>query len=115
MEMAENIQEQLNQFQQAQQQAQSIAMQKQNLTIQLNESKKALDELSKIADDEDVYKTAGPLLIKTTKAQSEADLNDSIEMLQIREKTINKQEKRINDKLTELQASLQNAMNQLQQ
>ena len=41
MEMPENIQEQLNQFQQAQQQAQSIAMQKQNLTIQLNESKKA--------------------------------------------------------------------------
>ena len=39
MDMPQNIQEQLNQFQQVQQQAQSIAMQKQTLTLQINESK----------------------------------------------------------------------------
>ena len=48
MDMPQNIQEQLNQFQQVQQQAQSIAMQKQTLTLQINESKKALDELNEI-------------------------------------------------------------------
>ena len=51
-------------------------------------SLKALDELSKTADDQDVYKTAGPLLIKTTKTDSEADLKDSIEMLEIRQKLL---------------------------
>ena len=115
MDMPQNIQEQLNQFQQVQQQAQSIAMQKQTLTLQINESKKALDELSKTADDRDVYKTAGPLLIKTTKTDSEADLKDSIEMLEIRQKTIEKQEKRITGKLEELQKNLQEAMSQMKQ
>lgn len=115
MDMPQNIQEQLNQFQQVQQQAQSIAMQKQTLTLQINESKKALDELSKTADDQDVYKTAGPLLIKTTKTDSEADLKDSIEMLEIRQKTIEKQEKRITSKLEELQKNLQEAMSQMKQ
>ena len=115
MDMPQNIQEQLNQFQQVQQQAQSIAMQKQTLTLQINESKKALDELSKTAGDQDVYKTAGPLLIKTTKTDSEADLKDSIEMLEIRQKTIEKQEKRITGKLEELQKNLQEAMSQMKQ
>ena len=115
MDMPQNIQEQLNQLQQVQQQAQSIAMQKQTLTLQINESKKALDELSKTADDQDVYKTAGPLLIKTTKTDSEADLKDSIEMLEIRQKTIEKQEKRITGKLEELQKNLQEAMSQMKQ
>lgn len=115
MDMPQNVQEQLKQFQQVQQQAQSIAMQKQTVTLQINEAKKALDELSKTADDQDVYKTAGALLIKTNKADSEAELKDSIEMLEIRQKTIEKQEKRINSRLEELQASLQAAMSQVQQ
>ncbi|HIH35057.1 MAG TPA: prefoldin subunit beta [Methanosphaera sp.] len=115
MDIQQNVQEQLNQFQQVQQQAQSIAMQKQTVSLQINEAKKALDELSKTNDDQEVYKTAGPLLIKTTKAESEAELKDNIEMLEIRQKTIEKQEKRISSRLEELQTSLQTAMSQIQQ
>lgn len=115
MDVPQNVQEQLNQFQTYQQQAQSVAMQKQTITLQINESKKALDELSKVDDDNEVYKTAGPLLIKTSKADSESELKDSIEMLEIRMSTIEKQEKRIASKLEELQESLQSAMNQMQQ
>ena len=115
MDIQQNVQEQLNQFQQVQQQAQSVAMQKQTVNLQINESKKALDELSKTSDDQEVYKTAGSLLIKTTKAESESELKDSIEMLEIRAKTIEKQEKRIANRLEELQTSIQTAMNQMQQ
>ncbi|RAP47477.1 MAG: prefoldin subunit beta [Methanosphaera sp. rholeuAM74] len=115
MEIQENLQEQLNQFQQLQQQAQNIAMQKQSIEIQVNEAKKALDELSKTADDGEIYKTAGPLLIKTNKADSEVELNDSIELLELRKKTIDKQEKRVTSRLEELQVELQNAMQQVQQ
>ncbi len=115
MDIQQNVQEQLNQFQQVQQQAQSIAMQKQTVSLQINEAKKALDELSKTSDDQEVYKTAGPLLIKTTKEESEAELKDNIEMLEIRQKTIEKQEKRISSRLEELQANLQTAMSQIQQ
>ncbi|RAP45673.1 MAG: prefoldin subunit beta [Methanosphaera sp. rholeuAM6] len=115
MDIQQNVQEQLNQFQQVQQQAQSIAMQKQTVSLQINEAKKALDELSKTSDEQDVYKTAGPLLIKTNKEETETELKDSIEMLEIRQKTIEKQEKRITSRLEELQTSLQSAMNQMQQ
>lgn len=115
MDIPQNVQEQLDQFQQIQQQAQAIAMQKQTVDIQINESKKALDELSKTSDDQDVYKTSGPLLIKTTKAESEANLKDSIEMLELRKKTIEKQEKRITTRLEDLQTSIQTTMNQMQQ
>ncbi|MDO5825385.1 MAG: prefoldin subunit beta [Methanosphaera sp. rholeuAM130] len=114
MENQQNLQEQLNQFQQLQQQAQAIAMQKQTVDIQMNETKKALDELSKTDDDREIYKTAGPLLIKTTKSESESDLKDSVEMLELRKKTIEKQEKRITSKLEELQTNLQSAMQQMQ-
>ncbi len=115
MDIQQNVQEQLNQFQQVQQQAQSIAMQKQTVSLQINEAKKALDELSKTSEDQEVYKTAGPLLIKTTKDETESELKDNIEMLEIRQKTIEKQEKRISSRLEELQASLQAAMSQIQQ
>lgn len=115
MDIPQNVQEDLNQFQQLQQQAQAIAMQKQTIITQINENKKALDELSKTSDEQDVYKTAGPLLIKTTKAESETTLNDNIEMLEIRQKTVEKQEKRITSRLEELQTNLQSAMSQLQQ
>ena len=115
MDIQQNVQEQLNQFQQVQQQAQSIAMQKQTVSLQINEAKKALDEWSKTSEDQEVYKTAGPLLIKTTKDETESELKDNIEMLEIRQKTIEKQEKRISSRLEELQASLQAAMSQIQQ
>ncbi len=115
MDIPQNIQEQLNQFQQVQQQAQAIAMQKQTIEVQINEAKKALSELSKVADDQDVFKTAGPLLIKSTKKDAEAQLNDSIETYEIRQKSVEKQEKRITGKLEELQANLQSAMKGMQQ
>ena len=89
--------------------------QKQTVSLQINEAKKALDELSKTSEDQEVYKTAGPLLIKTTKDETESELKDNIEMLEIRQKTIEKQEKRISSRLEELQASLQAAMSQIQQ
>ena len=43
MEIPENIQQQLNQFQQLQQQAQAISMQVQNVEIQIQEIKRPLE------------------------------------------------------------------------
>ena len=47
MEIPQNIQHQLNQFQQLQQQAQAVTIQKQNVDIQLRETETALAELKK--------------------------------------------------------------------
>ena len=69
MEIPQNIQHQLAQFQQMQQQAQAITMQKQSVDLQIRETEKALEELEKVEDDAEVYKTAGNLLIKMAKPE----------------------------------------------
>ncbi len=110
MELPQNVQHQLAQFQQAQQQAQAISMQKQTVDLQLKETEKALEELQKTEDEADVYKTAGTLLIKVKKEEMSKELEDKVETLKLREKTVQRQEERIMNRLKEMQASLQEAM-----
>lgn len=110
MELPQNVQHQLAQFQQAQQQAQAISMQKQTVDLQLKETENALEELKKTEDDADVYKTAGTLLIKVKKDEMTKELEEKLETLQLREKTVKRQEDRIMKKLQEMQASIQEAM-----
>ena len=64
MEIPENIQEQLNQFQQLQQQAQAVTMQIQSVEVQIQETEKALEELNNNDENTEVFKQAGNLLIK---------------------------------------------------
>ncbi|MGZ7044293.1 MAG: prefoldin subunit beta [Methanobacterium sp.] len=110
MELPQNVQHQLAQFQQAQQQAQAISVQKQSVDLQLKEAQKALEELNKSEEETDIYKTAGTLLIKVKKEEMIKELEDKIETLQLREKTVNRQEERIMSRLKEMQASIQEAM-----
>lgn len=110
MEVPKNVQHQIAQFQQMQQQAQAITMQKQNIDLQKRETEKALEELKKVEEDSDVYKTAGNLLIKVNKNEMVTELEDKLETLQLREKTVGRQEERIMKKLQEMQMSIQEAM-----
>ena len=110
MELPKNIQHQIQQFQQAQQQAQAITMQKQSVDMQIKETEKALEELKKVEGDTDVYKTAGNLLIKVNQKEVTVELEDKIETLKLREKSVKRQEERIMAKLQEMQTSIQEAM-----
>jgi prefoldin beta subunit len=110
MEVPKNVQHQIAQFQQMQQQAQAITVQKQSVEMQIRETGKALEELKKVEDDSDVYKTAGNLLIKVKKDEMVVELEDKLETLKLREKTVGRQEERIMKRLQEMQASLQEAM-----
>ena len=110
MEIPENIQEQLNQFQQLQQQAQAVTMQVQNVEIQIQETEKALEELKKVDENTEVFKQAGTLLIKVEYADALADMEDKLETLQLRKQTMTRQEERVMKKLEEMQTTIQNAM-----
>ena len=114
MEIPENIQHQLNQFQQVQQQAQAVTVQKQNLDIQIQETKKALEELEKTDSDAEVFKSAGNLLIKVPRDEVYEETKEKIETLELRQKTMARQEERVMKKLEEMQDSIQNAMQSLQ-
>lgn len=110
MEVPQNVQHQIAQFQQMQQQAQAISMQKQTVDVQIRETEKALEELKKAEEDEDVYKTAGNLLIKVKKDDMVQELEEKLETLNLREKTVARQEERVMKKLQEMQTSLQQTM-----
>ena len=97
MEIPENIQHQLNQFQQLQQQAQAVTMQIQNVEVQIQESETALEELNKTDENAAVFKPAGKL-----------------ETLKLRKQTMARQEERVMKKLEEMQTNIQAAMQGLQ-
>lgn len=95
MEIPENIQHQLNQFQQLQQQAQAVSMQVQNVEIQIQETEKALEELKKTDENTEVFKQAGTLLIKVEYADALAEMEEKLETLQLRKQTMARQEERV--------------------
>ncbi|WP_432644882.1 prefoldin subunit beta [Methanobrevibacter sp.] len=110
MEIPENIQEQLNQFQQLQQQAQAISMQVQNVEIQIQETEKALEELKKTDESAEVFKQAGTLLIKVEYADALSDMEEKLETLNLRKQTMSRQEERVMKKLEDMQSSIQSVM-----
>ena len=61
------LQEQIGKLQQSQQSLQSIMAQKQQVEMDSAEADKALEELKKAGDDDQVFKHAGSILIKSTK------------------------------------------------
>ena len=110
MEIPENIQHQLNQFQQLQQQAQAVTMQIQNVEIQLQETEKAIEELKKTDVSTEVFKQAGSLLIKVDYDEALGEMEEKLETLQLRKQTMSRQEERVMKKLNEMQSSIQTAM-----
>ena len=112
MRMPPAAQQSIIQLQTLQQQENSLAMQQEGLTIQKIELEKALDELKKITDKEDVYKAIGPVLIKSTKAALQKELGEKRETADLRLKTIEKQDEKIHEKIKELQDKLSEMLKQ---
>lgn len=100
------VQHQLAQLQQVQQQAQAIFGQKTQVDMMLRETERALEELEKLDDNAVVYKGVGELLIKSEKSSTQAELADKKETLDLRLKSLERQEKRIQKKFQELQEQL---------
>jgi prefoldin beta subunit len=107
MDIPPQIQDKLGQFQTLQQQMQLISMQKQQLMMGENDIDNALTELGKISGGEKVYRAAGPLLIESSKADSEKNLKDEKELNETRMKVLEKQEKKLSEKYEELRKELQ--------
>jgi prefoldin beta subunit len=112
-EVPKQIQDKLVQFQNMQNQLQMINAQKQQLMLKSADIDNALEELEKM-DKGKVYKLAGPLMIETSKEESKKSLTDNKEISKTRLDMLEKQEKKIMEKLTGLRAELQTMMNENQ-
>lgn len=89
-----------------QQQMQTVLIQKESLNIQNMEIDKALEELSKVKN-EDVFKAVGPILIKSEKGKLKKELEERKETIGLRLKSLQKQENRLKSKLEEDQKKLE--------
>ncbi|WP_440947212.1 prefoldin subunit beta [Methanosarcina sp. T3] len=109
-ELPPQIQNQIAQLQQVQQQVQALAMQKSQIEAMQKESKMALEELERLADDAVVYRNVGELVIKTSKEESVSKLKDREETLSLRLQSISRQEERLTARFKQLQEQIQQAL-----
>ena len=104
-EDSKQVQQLLNQAQLYQQQIQNIMAQKETLNIQLIEIGKALEELEKTTEGE-VYKIAGPILIKSKRVEVRKELKEREDAIRTRLKTMESGEKRIRERIEALRDKL---------
>ncbi len=89
------------QLQQYQQQLQLLVMQRQQMELQLAEINAAVEALKTVAGDE-VFRAVGPILVKSKKAEVEKILADAREVIDLRVKTVQRQEGKVKEKVKEL-------------
>ncbi|MAF89488.1 MAG: prefoldin subunit beta [Euryarchaeota archaeon] len=106
MNMSEETKNSLREFQEYQQQLRMILTQKTQLEMRLAETKKALEEISQHNPSE-VYKIVGQIMLKTDSEKAKKGLDDEAEMIDVRLKSLKKQESSINDKLKSIQEKLE--------
>ena len=101
------LQEQIGKLQQSQQNLQSIMAQKQQVEMDSAEADKALEELKKASDDDQVFKHAGSILIKSTKNVLIEELEEKKELAKTKITVLTKQEERIKTSLQEQEKKIQ--------
>jgi len=92
-------------FQIAQQQLQSILVQKETMNVNKIEIERALEELEK-TKDKTAYKITGNIMLNKPVAELKKELSDTKEAIEIRVSGLEKTEKRLIDKLKDMQIKL---------
>lgn len=105
----EGQEKKIQEMQMLEQNFQSLLMQKQAFTLELNETKAALKELESAGDE--VFKIIGQLMIKSDKKKMKDDLLNKEKILDLRMKTIEKQEGSMAEQLDSLREELMKSMN----
>ena len=109
----QQLQDKLMQFQEMQNQLQSIAFQGQQMRQQLLEIDHALEVLEGSGDNR-VYERAGPLFIESDAGKTKDKLKDDKELKEARLKSLEKQESKLREKLSALGKEIQGQMGGVQ-
>ncbi|MFA6710799.1 MAG: prefoldin subunit beta [Candidatus Methanomethylophilaceae archaeon] len=105
------LQNQIAQFQQVQQQLQATSSQKLQMEAQRKEMERTLAELEKASGD--IYRNVGSLMIKVEdKTAVRTEITDAMETMEVRIKSMDRQEKSLRDKFESLQESINKEMGQ---
>lgn len=100
------IEQQIRQLQQFEVQLQNILTQKQQLQLELGDIETALKYLQEAKDDVKLFKSVGSLLIEGTKEKVMNELKEKRDLIDLRLKTLQKQEEKIRSRIEELRSSI---------
>ena len=104
--MADNKKIQEIQF--LEQNLQNLLLQKQAFQMELSETQSALKEIESSGDE--VFKIIGQLMIKTEKSKMQQELSNKEKLLELRTKTIEKQETSLTEQLEKLREEIMKGM-----
>ncbi len=104
----EELEGKLNEFQNLQSQLQMLMIQKQQMKLQLEEMNDAEKELKTAKGV--VFRSVGTLLIEATRDETENELKERRETMDVRMKTLAKQEEKTREKLEALRRELESAV-----
>jgi prefoldin beta subunit len=108
--LSPKVQNQLGMLQQIQQQLQTILSQKAQYEIAVREAKRAQEEISDSADDAVMYMSVGTVMMQKKKEVVNTKLAEKIETLELRIRSLEKQEKMMQGKFEQLQAQIKAAI-----
>ena len=108
--LSPRVQNQLAMLQQIQQQLQTILQQKAQYEMAVREAKRAQEEISDSADDAVMYMSVGTVMMQKKKEVVNAKLSEKVETLELRIKSLEKQEKTMQGKFEQLQAQIKAAI-----
>lgn len=77
------------------------------MELQMKEVEHAAEEVAKLDVNAEVYKSVGSILVKSEKVKVEEELKERKETLDLRIKTLQRQEERLQNRLKEMQAQIQ--------
>lgn len=103
MEVSKETEQKIGQLQMFEQSLQNFLGQKQQFQAQLVEIESALSELE---NTDKAYKIVGNIMVESDKGELKADLQSKKEMLELRIKTMEKQESQVREKASKLQSEI---------
>jgi prefoldin beta subunit len=109
-QISPKVQNQLAMLQQIQQQMQNVMSQKTQYEMALREAKRAVEELADVAEDGNVFMSVGTVMMQKKKEYVIKNLTEKQETLDLRIKSLEKQEKMLQGKFEQLQAQIKQAI-----
>jgi len=100
MDVDQETQKQIQELQVLEQNLQSVLMQKQSFQLETSEIENSLTEIQKASGD--VYKIVGQIMIKSDKENIEKELKQKQELVNVRLKSLDKQEEEISKRAESL-------------
>jgi prefoldin beta subunit len=104
------VQNQVAMLQQIQQQLQTILSQKAQYEMAAREAKRAQEEIKDLPEDTSMYMSVGSVMMQKKKDIVNTKLAEKVETLELRIKSLEKQEKMLQGKFEQLQAQIKAAL-----